>query len=78
MRKKKTAKPAKKAAAKKTVKKAAGKPAARKAPAKQAQAAKPAAPARSAMSSDGGARPATYAPQPIQGTGWAPFRYPPQ
>ncbi len=23
-------------------------------------------------------KPATYTPEPIQSTGWAPFRYPPQ
>ncbi len=78
-KRKKTAK-----AAKKTTKKAAGKtPAAKKAPAAtKAPTAKPkpaAQPARPAGASAGGpAQRATYAPQPLQGTGWAPFRYPPQ
>lgn len=40
------------------------------------------APARSARTSAQGPAPARtaarYTPQEIQGTGWAPFRYPPQ
>ena len=43
---------------------------------------KPSKPARKAARKSGPARPATksdagtYTPQPIQGIGWAPFRYP--
>ena len=60
--KKKKASPAKKRAAK---------PAAKKKPAAKASA-RPAA-KRSASGTSGGG---TYTPQPIQGMGWAPFRYP--
>jgi hypothetical protein len=59
--------PAKKpVAAKKPVQKAAAKPAVKKVAASPAPAAA-AAPRRQ-----------TYTPQPIESTGWAPFRYPPQ
>jgi putative endonuclease len=50
-------------------KKAAKKPAAKKAAAKKASARKPAAKASSR-------KVAAYAPKPVAGIGWAPFRYP--
>jgi len=68
-------KPSKKAPVRKAAKAAAKKPSK---PAARARAAKPGAAARKA----GPARPpakssaGTYTPQPIQGIGWAPFRYP--
>jgi hypothetical protein len=70
-------KPAKKAAKTKPVAKAAAKKSAKK-PAPKAKAAKPVdggrrqGPESPAAKSNVG----TYKPQPIQGIGWAPFRYP--
>jgi hypothetical protein len=59
------------------LKKVAKKPAAKKAPATKAKA--PTQPAKPAASSGGGdPQKVAYTPQPIQGAGWAPFRYPPQ
>ena len=69
----------KKPAAKKaTTTKPAAKSAAAKKPATKQPAAKPAAKKGASRSASTGARPATYTPPPVQGTGWAPFRYPPQ
>ena len=59
---------------KKTAKKSTGKKAAKAVAKKSAKKPAPkakAAPAPAAKSSGG-----TYKPQPIQGIGWAPFRYP--
>lgn len=55
----------KKASAKRSVKK----PAARKPAAKKGSARKPTAKAESRKA-------ATYTPKPVEGIGWAPFRYP--
>ena len=64
-------KPAKKTVSKKTVSKKAKtkKLAAKKAPAR----AKAAKPAQATKPAGGGG---TYTPQPVEGIGWAPFRYP--
>ena len=66
---------AKKAASKKSTKAATKKPsrpAAKAAPRKSSPAARKTAPAQPAAKSGAG----TYTPQPIEGMGWAPFRYP--
>jgi hypothetical protein len=68
-----TKKPAAKSAASK--KPAAKKPAAK--PTAEKPAEKKTAPATSVVVADAPRR-ATYTPQPVQGIGWAPFRYPPQ
>lgn len=70
------------------MKKKAGATAARKpAAAKKKPAAKRAAPKKAARKPKAAApapraearsRAGTYMPQPVQGIGWAPFRYPPQ
>ena len=60
----------KKKAAKQTV--AKKKPAAKSAPAKKAPAKAPAA----APAAEPRKRTGTYTPTPVQGIGWAPFRYP--
>jgi hypothetical protein len=67
--KKKPAATAKKKAAKRP---AAKGPTPKKAPAKKAPASKAPSTARTET------RAGTYTPQPVQGIGWAPFRYPPQ
>ena len=73
MKKKKTA--LKKA----TTKKPAAKSAASKKPAATKTAARPAAEKKTApVVVVDAPRRATYTPQPVQGIGWAPFRYPPQ
>lgn len=71
MKKKAGAKAAKKTA---SPKKPAAKPmVSKKAPVK------PAAPAPSpTVTAEAKKRPGTYTPTAVQGTGWAPFRYPPQ
>ena len=61
----------KRAATKKSAKRpAAKKPVAARRPAK--------APAATSGRDDSGKHAARYTPASIQGTGWAPFRYPPQ
>ncbi len=60
------------------MKKMTKKATARKAVAKKPVAKKPAAGVTTPASSASKAPPATYMPAPIQSTGWAPFRYPPQ
>ena len=71
------------------MKKKAGATAVKKTAAKKKPAAKPPAPKKAAAkmeASTSGApaaaepkkRPGTYTPSSVQGTGWAPFRYPPQ
>ncbi|MBI2198799.1 MAG: hypothetical protein HYU42_09410 [Candidatus Rokubacteria bacterium] len=76
MKKKKAVKAVKKAAKKAVAKQ----PAAKKAPAPKKAAPTTPSPAiqPSGSSRGGGAERATYTPPPVQGTGWAPFRYPPQ
>ena len=71
--KKKSGATAKKSASKK---KAAAKPApaAKSAPAKKAA---PKRPTGRSESSEGGGR-EPYTPPPVEGIGWAPFRYPPR
>ena len=68
--KKSARKPAKKAA--KAATKKPSRPAPKAKSAKPKPAARKAAPAREPKKADAG----TYTPQPIQGIGWAPFRYP--
>ena len=81
MKKKAGAKTAKKAVA---TKKPATKPAAAKKPPTKPTAPKkaPAKPVASPSSVPAAAeakkRPGTYTPPAVEGTGWAPFRYPPQ
>jgi hypothetical protein len=71
MKKKTAAKAPKKATASK-------KPPAKPTVSKKAPA-KPAAPATSpVVVAEAKKRPGTYTPTAVQGTGWAPFRYPPQ
>ena len=68
-------------AVKKVTKKAVAKqPAAKKAPAPKKAVSTTPSPAiqPSGPSRGGGAARAAYTPPPVQGTGWAPFRYPPQ
>ena len=68
-------KSAKRSSAKKTAKAATkkpSKPAAKTAPRKPSPSARKTVPVRAAAKSGSG----TYTPQPIEGIGWAPFRYP--
>ena len=70
------AKPAKKTStAKKSVKKPAAKKPVAKKPAKAPTKAKPAAKAPAPAAREQG-RATPYAPKPIEGIGWQPFRYP--
>ncbi len=60
---------------------AAKKAAPRKKPAAKSSAPKKAAkrePTVSSVVAEAKARPTAYTPTPVQGIGWAPFRYPPQ
>jgi hypothetical protein len=71
MKKKAGAKAAKKATASKT-------PPAKPAVSKKAPVKPAAPPSTPTVVAEAKKRPGTYTPSSVQGTGWAPFRYPPQ
>jgi len=75
MKKKTAAKTAKKAVA---TKKPAAKPAPKPVAAKKAATKPAAAPSSAPAVAEARKRPGTYTPPIVQGSGWAPFRYPPQ